>query len=171
MGSFYKTFSKDTADPTTWIHFKAEGEVEFKSILFVPGQVPFDMYDSYHNKNAQLRLYVRKVLITDEFEDLVPRYLNFLRGVVDSDDLPLNVSRETLQQHKVLKVMGKKLVRKALEMLRKLAQKSGEDDDEDDEDDESDDDDGEKEEKDGEKASETKEDKYLKFWEAFGKNI
>merc|ERR1712167_504816 len=73
----------------------AEGEVEFKSILFVPGQVPFDMYDSYHNKNAQLRLYVRKVLITDEFEDLVPRYLNFLRGVVDSDDLPLNVSRET----------------------------------------------------------------------------
>merc|ERR1712025_371324 len=111
-------------DPTTWIHFKAEGEVEFKSILFVPGQVPFDMYDSYHNKNAQLRLYVRKVLITDEFEDLVPRYLNFLRGVVDSDDLPLNVSRETLQQHKVLKVMGKKLVRKCLEMLRKLANKA-----------------------------------------------
>ena len=70
-------------------------------------------------------MYVRRVLITDEFEDLVPRYLNFLRGVVDSDDLPLNVSRETLQQHKVLKVMGKKLVRKALEMLRKLAQKSG----------------------------------------------
>jgi len=143
--SFYKTFSKDTADPTTWIHFKAEGEVEFKSILFVPGQVPFDMYDSYHNKNAQLRLYVRKVLITDEFEDLVPRYLNFLRGVVDSDDLPLNVSRETLQQHKVLKVMGKKLVRKALEMLRKLAQKSGDDDDdeEDDESEEGDDDDEE----------------------------
>ncbi len=64
-----------------------------------------------------------QVLINDEFEDLVPRYLNFLRGVVDSDDLPLNVSRETLQQHKVLKVMGKKLVRKALEMLRKLASK------------------------------------------------
>merc|ERR1712167_310735 len=102
----------------------AEGEVEFKSILFVPGQVPFDMYDSYHNKNAQLRLYVRKVLITDEFEDLMPRYLNFIRGVVDSDDLPLNVSRETLQQHKVLRVMGKKLVRKALEMLRKLANKA-----------------------------------------------
>merc|ERR1712025_857123 len=108
-------------DPTTWIHFKAEGEVEFKSILFVPGQVPFDMYDSYHNKNAQLRLYVRKVLITDEFEDLVPRYLNFLQGVVDSDDLPLNVSRETLQQHKILKVMAKKLVRKVLEMLRKMS--------------------------------------------------
>merc|ERR1719218_539042 len=162
--SFYKTFSKDTADPTTWIHFKAEGEVEFKSILFVPGQVPFDMYDSYHNKNAQLRLYVRKVLITDEFEDLVPRYLNFLRGVVDSDDLPLNVSRETLQQHKVLKVMGKKLVRKALEMLRKLAQKSGEDDD-DEEDDEDDEEEGDDDEE------EAKQDPYIEFWEKFGKNI
>merc|ERR1711871_505197 len=154
--SFYKTFSKDTADPTTWIHFKAEGEVEFKSILFVPGQVPFDMYDSYHNKNAQLRLYVRKVLITDEFEDLVPRYLNLLRGVVDSDDLPLNVSRETLQQHKVLKVMGKKLVRKALQMLRELA--TANEKGEDDEDDEADDD-------------EEKDDPYIKFWESFGKNI
>ena len=70
----------------------------------------------------QRRLYVRKVLISDEFEDLMPRYLNFIKGVVDSDDLPLNVSRETLQQSKVLKVMAKKLVRKALEMLRKLAQ-------------------------------------------------
>merc|ERR1711904_574705 len=125
--------------------------------------VPFDMYDSYHNKNAQLRLYVRKVLITDEFEDLVPRYLNFLRGVVDSDDLPLNVSRETLQQHKVLKVMGKKLVRKALEMLRKLAQKSGEDDD-DDEDDES-------EEGDDDDDEEASKDPYIEFWEKFGKNI
>merc|ERR1711937_574996 len=159
--SFYKTFSKDTADPTTWIHFKAKGEVEFKSILFVPGQVPFDMYDSYHNKNAQLRLYVRKVLITDEFEDLVPRYLNFLRGVVDSDDLPLNVSRETLQQHKVLKVMGKKLVRKALEMLRKLAQKSDADDDDDEED----------EEEEGDEEEEASKDPYIEFWEKFGKNI
>merc|ERR1711871_1780909 len=152
--SFYETFSKDTADPTTWIHFKAEGEVEFKSILFVPGQVPFDMYDSYHNKNAQMRLYVRKVLITDEFEDLMPRYLNFIRGVVDSDDLPLNVSRETLQQHKVLRVMGKKLVRKALEMLRKLATEKADENGGDDSD----------------KESETKKD-YITFWEAFGKNV
>jgi len=160
--AFYKSLSKDTEDPTTWIHFRAEGEVEFKSILYVPGAVPFDMYDSYHTKSAQLRLYVRKVLITDEFEDLVPRYLNFLRGVVDSDDLPLNVSRETLQQHKVLKVMGKKLVRKALEMLRKLATAKsggGDDDEEEDEDDESEsDDDGGK-------------DPYVEFWEKFGKNI
>ena len=131
--SFYKSLTKDSTEPAAWIHFKAEGEVEFKSILFIPGAVPFDMYDQYYTKQAQLRLYVRKVLITDEFEDLVPRYLNFLRGVVDSDDLPLNVSRETLQQHKVLKVMGKKLVRKALEMLRKLATKEEEEEDDDDE--------------------------------------
>ena len=162
--SFYKTLSKDTADPTTWIHFKAEGEVEFKSILFVPGQVPFDMYDSYHTKSAQLRLYVRKVLITDEFEDLVPRYLNFLRGVVDSDDLPLNVSRETLQQHKVLKVMGKKLVRKALEMLRKLSQLKEKGDDDEDEDDEEEGDEDDEEE-------EASKDPYIEFWEKFGKNI
>jgi len=162
--SFYKSLSKDTMDPATWIHFRAEGEVEFKSILFVPSQAPHDLYDQYYSKQAQLRLYVRKVLITDEFEDLVPRYLNFLRGVVDSDDLPLNVSRETLQQHKVLKVMGKKLVRKALQMLRELAQKS-EKDDEDDED-EDEDEDEEKDDDDDEAG-----DPYIKFWESFGKNI
>jgi len=159
--AFYKSISKDYSDPATWIHFKAEGEVEFKSILYVPSQAPFDMYDNYYQKSAQLRLYVRKVLITDEFEDLVPRYLNFLRGVVDSDDLPLNVSRETLQQHKVLKVMGKKLVRKALEMLRKLAaQGPGKDSDEDASD-----------ENEEDEEEEEEEDPYIKFWEAFGKNI
>merc|ERR1711871_1260734 len=122
--SFYKTISKDTNEPASWIHFRAEGEIEFKSILYLPNAAPYDLYDKYYGKSSALRLYVRKVLITDEFEDLMPRYLNFIRGVVDSDDLPLNVSRETLQQHKVLKVMGKKLVRKALEMLRKMAQES-----------------------------------------------
>jgi len=101
-------------------------------------------------------LYVRKVLITDEFEDLVPRYLNFLRGVVDSDDLPLNVSRETLQQHKVLKVMGKKLVRKALEMLRKLASKNDGGDDEEDEE-------GEKKASDSDDELDEKDDPYIKF--------
>jgi len=157
---FYKSISKDFRDPATWIHFRAEGEVEFKSILYIPSEAPYDMYDNYYQKSAQLRLYVRKVLITDEFEDLVPRYLNFLRGVVDSDDLPLNVSRETLQQHKVLKVMGKKLVRKALEMLRKLASSKEEDDDESDAEKDEEDDDEDKDE-----------DPYIKFWRAFGKNI
>merc|ERR1711998_233548 len=160
--NFYKSMSKDFNDPATWIHFKAEGEVEFKSILYVPNEAPFDMYDNYYQKNAQLRLYVRKVLITDEFEDLVPRYLNFLRGVVDSDDLPLNVSRETLQQHKVLKVMAKKLVRKVLEMLRKLSTDGKKDDD--DEDDS------------GVSGSDTVDNEtadhpYMKFWEQFGKSI
>jgi heat shock protein beta len=120
------------------------------------------MYDNYYGKASGMRLYVRKVLITDEFEDLMPRYLNFIRGVVDSDDLPLNVSRETLQQHKVLRVMGKKLVRKALEMLRKLANKAKK------EEEETDAEEGEKEKTD---ESEETEDEYLKFWEAFGKNI
>merc|ERR1712072_1073838 len=93
-----KGSSDDT--PLSWIHFRAEGEIEFKSILYVPKSAPYDMYDNYYGKASGMRLYVRKVLITDEFEDLMPRYLNFIRGVVDSDDLPLNVSRETLQQHK-----------------------------------------------------------------------
>merc|ERR1711871_1468221 len=122
--SFYKSISKDYDDPLSWIHFKAEGEIEFKSILFIPKKSPNDSFNNYYSKSTALRLYVRKVMITDEFEELMPRYLNFIKGVVDSDDLPLNVSRETLQQHKVLKVMGKKLVRKALEMLRKMAQES-----------------------------------------------
>jgi heat shock protein beta len=154
--NFYKSMGSEGVDPASWIHFKAEGEVEFKSILYVPGSAPYDQYDQYHQRQAAIRLYVRKVLITDEFDDLVPRYLNFLKGVVDSEDLPLNVSRETLQQHKVLKVMGKKLVRKALEMLRKLANKSNDDDDDEDDEDE-----------DGEKKA----DEYLTFWKEFGKNL
>merc|ERR1719274_435293 len=119
-----KGSTTDDDKPLSWIHFRAEGEIEFKSILYVPKAAEHDQYDNYYGKSSGMRLYVRKVLITDEFEDLMPRYLNFIRGVVDSDDLPLNVSRETLQQHKVLRVMGKKLVRKALEMLRKLANKA-----------------------------------------------
>merc|ERR1711988_1171936 len=163
---FFQSLSgkKDGSDdtPLSWIHFRAEGEIEFKSILYVPKSAPYDMYDNYYGKASGMRLYVRKVLITDEFEDLMPRYLNFIRGVVDSDDLPLNVSRETLQQHKVLRVMGKKLVRKALEMLRKLANKAKK------EEEETDAEEGESEETD---KSEEPEDEYLRFWEAFGKNI
>ena len=160
---FYKAITRDTEDPATWIHFTAEGEIEFKSILYVPGKAPSDLYDDYYGKSSALRLYVRKVLISDEFEDLMPKYLNFIRGVVDSDDLPLNVSRETLQQSKVLKVMGKKLVRKALEMLRSLAagKSAGAEGEE-----------GEK--KDDAAATEDgkkKDAKYIEFWKVFGKNI
>jgi len=160
--NFYKSISKDSQDPLEWIHFKAEGEIEFKSILYIPKAAGGDNFNNYYGKSTALRLYVRKVLITDEFEELMPRYLNFIRGVVDSDDLPLNVSRETLQQHKVLKVMGKKLVRKALEMLRKMAQKKTSEDGEE----------GEAAEGDDKKEAESDaDDKYMEFWKEFGKNI
>ncbi|KAK6482768.1 endoplasmin-like [Huso huso] len=120
--AFYKTFSKDTEDPLCHIHFTAEGEVTFKSILFVPGAAPRGIFDEYGSKkNDFIKLFVRRVFITDDFNDMMPKYLNFVKGVVDSDDLPLNVSRETLQQHKLLKVIRKKLVRKTLDMIKKIA--------------------------------------------------
>ncbi|XP_015232211.1 PREDICTED: endoplasmin [Cyprinodon variegatus] len=120
--AFYKTFSKDTDDPLAHIHFTAEGEVTFKSILFVPTAAPRGLFDEYGSKkNDYIKLFVRRVFITDDFNDMMPKYLNFIKGVVDSDDLPLNVSRETLQQHKLLKVIRKKLVRKTLDMIKKIA--------------------------------------------------
>jgi len=119
--NFYKTITKDHEDPLTYTHFTAEGEIEFKSILFIPSQAPYDLFENYYGRSAALKLYVRRVLITEEFEELMPRYLNFIKGVVDSDDLPLNVSREQLQQLKMIKVMSKKLIRKAIDMIRALA--------------------------------------------------
>merc|ERR1712167_132467 len=113
---FYKTVSKDYLDPLAYTHFNAEGEIEFKSILFLPKKAPFDQMDNYWTKRSEIKLYVRRVLVADKFEDLLPRYLNFVKGVVDSDDLPLNVSREQLQQSKVMKVISKKLVRRTLVM-------------------------------------------------------
>ena len=120
--AFYKSLSKDYEDPLSHIHFNAEGEVQFRSILFIPKHSPYDQFDNYHGKSTSLKLYVRRVLINDEFEDLMPRYLNFVKGIVDSDDLPLNVSREHLQQLKMIRVMSRKLVRKTIEMIRRLAE-------------------------------------------------
>ncbi|KAM6936978.1 endoplasmin [Xenentodon cancila] len=121
--AFYKTFSKDSEEPLSHIHFTAEGEVTFKSILFVPTSAPRGLFDEYGSKkNDYIKLFVRRVFITDDFNDMMPKYLNFIKGVVDSDDLPLNVSRETLQQHKLLKVIRKKLVRKTLDMIKKIAE-------------------------------------------------
>lgn len=122
--NFYKTLVRNSEqEPLTWTHFKAEGEIDFKCILYLPKKAAADLYeDFYHKKMQNLHLYVRKVLIADSFDDLLPRYLSFVVGVVDSDDLPLNVSREQLSQDKVLKVMGKKIVRKAIEMIKKLAE-------------------------------------------------
>merc|ERR1719219_1620617 len=118
---FYKAISKESEDPLTKTHFTAEGEVTFRSVLFVPKTSPHDMFSDYGKRKEQIKLYVRRVFITDNFEDMMPKYLSFIRGIVDSDDLPLNVSREQLQQHKLLKVIRKKLVRKALDMIKKIS--------------------------------------------------
>merc|ERR1712110_10877 len=132
---FYNSISKDYLDHLAYTHFNAEGEIEFKSILFLPKKAPMDMMDNYWTKKSEVKLFVRRVLVADKFEELLPRYLNFVRGVVDSDDLPLNVSREQLQQNKIMKVISKKLVRKVLELMKKLAKEddSGEDEEEEDE--------------------------------------
>merc|ERR1712232_451751 len=162
---FYKSISKDYLDPLAYTHFNAEGEIEFKSILFLPKKAPFGMMDNYWTKKSEVKLFVRRVLVADKFEELLPRYLNFVRGVVDSDDLPLNVSREQLQQNKIMKVISKKLVRKVLELMKKLAKEGDGDEEEKDE-----------EKADGEKKEEKKDKKdeestWLKFWKEFNKNL
>jgi len=124
---FYKSFAKDSAKPLAKTHFVAEGEVTFKSILFVPETAPSNIFNDYGSKMSHIKMFVRRVFITDDFTEMMPKYLNFVKGVVDSDDLPLNVSRETLQQNKLLKVIKKKLVRKALDMIKKLKDSSKED--------------------------------------------
>jgi len=166
--SFYQSLTKDFGEPLTHTHFSAEGEVEFKSILYIPKEAPYDLYNDYYKKQSNLKLYVRRVMITDEFDELLPRYLGFIKGVVDSDSLPLNVSREMLQQNKVLKVIGKKMTRKALAMIKSMAdaEKKGDDDEEDEG--EEGEEKKEVEEKDGEEEGESK---YTKFWKAFGKYI
>merc|ERR1712160_217010 len=166
---FYKGISKDYLDPLAYTHFNAEGEIEFKSILFLPKKAPFDMMDNYWTKRSEVKLYVRRVLVAEKFDELLPRYLNFVRGVVDSDDLPLNVSREQLQQNKIMKVISKKLVRKVLELMKKLAKEGdGDDDDEDKDDDEEKSADKEKEEK---KDKKDEESTWSKFWKEFNKNL
>nr|CAD7204865.1 unnamed protein product [Timema douglasi] len=117
---FYKSLTKDNTEPLAKVHFIAEGEVTFKSLIFVPKTQPSESFNKYGSKGDNIKLYVRRVFITDEFNDMMPNYLSFVQGVVDSDDLPLNVSRETLQQHKLIKVIKKKLVRKALDMFKKI---------------------------------------------------
>jgi len=163
---FYKSISKDYLDPLAYTHFNAEGEIEFKSVLFLPKKAPHDMMDNYWTKRSEVKLYVRRVLVAEKFEELLPRYMNFVRGVVDSDDLPLNVSREQLQQNKIMKVISKKLVRKVLELMKKLA-KEEESDDEDEEEEDTEKDEEEKEEKE-EKSEEST---WAKFYKEFNKNL
>lgn len=118
--SFYKSITRDYQPPLAKTHFTAEGELTFKSLLFIPKVQPTDSFNKYGTKTDNIKLYVKRVFITNDFNDLMPSYLSFVRGVVDSDDLPLNVGRETLQQHKLLKVIKKKLVRKTLDMIMKI---------------------------------------------------
>ncbi|KAK9118666.1 hypothetical protein Scep_016759 [Stephania cephalantha] len=139
-GFFKKTFN-EFLDPLAYTHFSTEGEVEFKSVLYIPGMAPLNNEDVINPKTKNIRLYVKRVFISDDFDgELFPRYLSFVKGVVDSNDLPLNVSREILQESRIVRIMRKRLVRKTFDMIQDISE------------------------------SEDKED-YKKFWENFGRFI
>ncbi|PWZ16188.1 Heat shock protein 90-5, chloroplastic [Zea mays] len=136
---FYKKTFNEFLDPLAYTHFTTEGEVEFRSVLYVPGMAPLSNEEIMNPKTKNIRLYVKRVFISDDFDgELFPRYLSFVKGVVDSNDLPLNVSREILQESRIVRIMRKRLVRKTFDMIQEIAEKDGKED-------------------------------YNKFWESFGK--
>eukprot|EP00475_Leptophrys_vorax_P026052 TRINITY_DN3650_c0_g2_i1.p1 TRINITY_DN3650_c0_g2~~TRINITY_DN3650_c0_g2_i1.p1 ORF type:complete len:801 (-),score=87.61 TRINITY_DN3650_c0_g2_i1:173-2542(-) len=138
---FFKNTFREFLDPMAYAHFSTEGEIEFKSLLYIPGMAPFDSNEMFSGKTRNIRLYVKRVFISDQFDgELFPRYMAFVKGVVDSNDLPLNVSREILQESRVVRIMRKRLVRKTFDMIDEIAARDNTED-------------------------------YKTFWQAFGRNL